>query len=180
MIIEPLHTVTINGKPLRFFRSLNDNQLTDTAAQYGVSIACIPLAPDLPWCSLNDLTLCMGLPEDVRQDWLRGNALCRDSTITTRDGTTLDVVHCRTVASSVGIICAVPYCAAYGYVNAAFEDDLIDLEFASEFDDAGRRALDILTAGLSPDDLFRWMTVAYRRYDRGLYYRSLEQERVSA
>ena len=49
-IIEPIHVATINGKPLRFFRSPNNDG-----------------RPDFPWHSVDDLMLCVGLPRDKRR-----------------------------------------------------------------------------------------------------------------
>lgn len=52
VLVEPVHTGTLNGKPLRFFKA--------------------PLSgPHLPWHAPHDLHLCLGLGRDLRRDFRR-------------------------------------------------------------------------------------------------------------
>jgi hypothetical protein len=52
-MIQPIHTATIGGHPLRFFRTPNDDG-----------------KPDMPWHSIDDLHRCLGLNRELRKLFL--------------------------------------------------------------------------------------------------------------
>jgi hypothetical protein len=69
-MIKPIHTATIGGHPLRFFRTPNDDG-----------------KPDMPWHSVDDLHRCLGLNRAQRKVFLsmlrkRGGV----ETVATADG----------------------------------------------------------------------------------------------
>ena len=69
-MIEPIHVATINGQPVRFFRTPNDDG-----------------KPDLPWHRVDDLHHCLGLDRVMRRYFL--NMLRKRAgiqTVATTDG----------------------------------------------------------------------------------------------
>jgi hypothetical protein len=173
-IIEPIHVATINGKPLRFFRSpLTERLDAVVSKQLYDEIVLLGPPPDLPWHSVNDLMLCMGLPRGLRERRQRDYASQRQQTIQYEDATPLDLHHTRTIATEDGITLIAPDIMALGMIRALEEDgSLISYVFQSEYGTASRQALDKLTAGMSPSHLLRWLKIGCVRYEPGYFYRA--------
>ena len=98
MIAAPLHTGTVRGAPVRFFRSpIEDGR------------------PDMPWVAWDDLTASFPLPAGLRDDFRRGlRAEWGDAS--------------RTVATSAGPAVVVPHFAAQGFIHAMAECFGMDAE----------------------------------------------------
>jgi hypothetical protein len=141
MIIEPIHTTSINGKSLRFFRPLHGSD-----------------RPGLPWFSVDDLTLCMGLPADERRRLLKDLTPRKGwegpknpkpghhwtQIVATADG--------ETIAAPAGVV---------NYIADSWGEDFT-LDVWESYEAAFRKAFDKLTAGLCVEDLCRFLNTAYQ------------------
>jgi hypothetical protein len=169
-ISTPIHIATVNGKPLRFFKSPIDG--TDGRRSF---CAALDRKPDLPWHSAGDLLVCMGLPRGLRNRRLRQLAECKERIITTPDGTALDLPHTRTVATNDGITMIAPESYARGsfdeFGSGENGDGWFGRELEDEYDVAARQALNKLTAELRIEDLVEWLKLACSRYRPGIIYR---------
>jgi len=78
MIVKPIHTGTVNGHPVRFFRSpLDDGR------------------PDLPWHGIEDLMTAAGVSRDMRRALSRRSKGVTDEfqTVATDDGLVVIAPH---------------------------------------------------------------------------------------
>lgn len=137
-MIEPLHTGTVGGKPLRFFRS----PLTDRR-------------PDLPWHSVDDLQRCLGLNREQRRIMLAKF----------RNGPYASTT--RTVATADGLVIIAAHFMAQGAVDALVDDGMAPKTARVEYELAGEEALRKLVAHIpfGIDAWFDWMKAAMHRWD---------------
>ncbi len=88
MTMKPIHTATINGQLVRFFKTpINDGK------------------PDFPWNSTDDLMKSCGLPSEMIEYFMRGS---KDD-----HG---DVY--RTIATPDGLVTIAPHCVGQGFTQA--------------------------------------------------------------
>jgi hypothetical protein len=177
MIVEPVHVAIIGSKPLRFFRSPID----ETRGESLHSVAWSG-KPDLPWHSVNDLLLCMGLPGGLRSRRLRELAEGKERTITAPNGIPLDLPHTRTVATNDGITMIAPETYARGsfdrFGSGEYGDGWFGDRLECEYGIAARRAVDKLTGELRTEELLEWLKAACNRYIAGIIYRR-DQHRLA-
>jgi hypothetical protein len=137
-VIEPLHVATVDGQPLRFFRTpLNDGR------------------PDLPWHCVDDLHRCLGLDRNARRAFLRRLQNAREWG--------KDV---RTVATADGLITIAPHYMAQGWVDAMIHEGMAPARVRREYDLAGTDAMKKLGVPFpfGSDEFFAWMKAAMNRW----------------
>jgi hypothetical protein len=101
-IMRPIHTATIRGHRLRFYRTpRNDGR------------------PDLPWHSADDLQACFGLNRQERRAFLQ---------IWRRDHTKRTGFLLQTVATEDGLVTIAPHYAGQGTCSALSKCLGIDIE----------------------------------------------------
>ena len=123
-ITKAIHTAMINGRPLRFFKSLNPG-------------------PHMPWHSQDDLFKCLGIPKSARtvfrkmtaehEEWAR---------------------QVRIVNTENGLVTIAPHFMAQGIIGAmaqsefaAWDEELVTNDYTL----GASRAMDVLTDGLAPE-----------------------------
>lgn len=135
MTVSPIHTGTINGKPVRFFKTpMNDGR------------------PDFPWHATEDLMLALNVPRVLRRQFLRG---ARQK---------WGEVH-RTIATRDGLVTIAPHFAAQGLVGGTIAvgraPAKADIEYASEVAKASKA----LTGDLGMEATLDYMVAAFHRWN---------------
>jgi hypothetical protein len=137
MTMTPIHTGTVNGKPVRFFRSpLGDGR------------------PDFPWLALDDLMAALALPRPIRRAFSQGLRSDWKDRI-------------RIIMTAQGPTTVVPNAVAQGLFNAVVGQGLCPAALEAEYDDAVLTACPALTIGLDAEEehafiaaaTFRWAEV---------------------
>jgi hypothetical protein len=137
MIVTPIHTGFVNGKPVRFFHSpLGDGR------------------PDFPWLALDDLMAALPLPRPIRRAFSRGLRSDWKDRI-------------RTITTAKGATTIVPNAVAQGLLNAVVGQGLCPAALEAEYDAAVLAACPALTIGLDAEEeqefvaaaTFRWADV---------------------
>jgi hypothetical protein len=137
-VVTPLHLAVINGKPLRFFRTPNNDG-----------------RPDLPWHCTEDLMAVLGTTRDFRRYWARQ---CRSGRFK---------ADFRTVATADGLVTVAPHYVAQGTISAAAQMLGSTDAVYRAYSVAGADACKKLTAGLGFENgLLEWMRDALHRHDR--------------
>jgi hypothetical protein len=136
-MIEPLHVATVNGRPLRFFRSPLSDGL-----------------PDLPWHAVDDLHCCLGLDRHTRRVFL--------AKLRSAWGEPLE-----TVATAGGIVTIAPHFIAQGVIDATVEQGMAPAGVRHEYDRAGAEAMDKLARpAFGSDAWLAWMKAAVNRWEQ--------------
>lgn len=130
----PIHTGTINGKSVRFFKGPTD-------------------APDMPWHAHDDLLSALGVPRDLRRrlraDMLRGFAdVCR--TVEVAGEPVLLAPH----YVAQGLIGA----AEQAGQGIARDPHIVSRDYTS----SGLKAMSALTVGLTEMESFKFAIDAFR------------------
>jgi hypothetical protein len=137
MTVTPIHTGSVNGKPVRFFRSpLGDGR------------------PDFPWLALDDLMAALALPRPIRRAYSRGLRSDWKDRI-------------RTITTAKGPTTVVPNAVAQGLLNAVVGQGLCPAALEADYDAAVLAACPALTIGLDAEKKrafaeaapFRWAEV---------------------
>ena len=133
-ITTPLHVATVNGKPLRFFRSPHDR-------------------PDLPWHVPADLATCFAL-----EDGPAGAILCDMAT----NSRWKDDV--RTVGTVEGLMMIASHSVAQGFLGAMEEVGQIPNGAFETYARAGLPAMDKLDLPpFGSKEFWQWMKIAAHR-----------------
>jgi hypothetical protein len=136
---RPLHTGTVCGHPVRFFRSPNNDG-----------------RPDFPWFAIDDLQKAVGLNRQARQFFLHkmrssnwGNAA-------------------RTVATDDGRVTVAPHFVAQGFLSASIDKGMATPSAETDYACAGADAMMKLTAHLQfgTDEWFWFMKAAMNRHEK--------------
>jgi hypothetical protein len=119
MIVQPLYTGILAGKPIRFFRTPFDDR-----------------RPDFPWHAMNDLLVALAVPTALHTSFL-----CQMHSDSTK-------VY-RTVATSIGLVNVASHCATQGLVSAIVAVGCAPASVEHEYTVAATQAGMVLTERLS-------------------------------
>lgn len=131
-LVSPIHTGTINGHPVRFFRSPRSPR------------------PEMPWHSVDDLHRAVKLPRAIRQHFLRSLRNEQWNVETAR------------VATEEGITTIATHVIAQGFLSAMTEVGYGSEEIEREYCFVGVEAFKKLTGDLPPMASFEWSIAAFR------------------
>ena len=114
MIVKPIHTGTINGHPVRFFKTpMNDGR------------------PDFAWHSTDDLMKAANLTPEMQEYFLRSMKADHSGLY-------------QTVATPDGLVTVAPHCAAQGFTQAMVAIGKVPASFPDEYHTAAFEADDAL------------------------------------
>jgi hypothetical protein len=136
MLTKPIHTGTVCGKPLRFFKTPNNDG-----------------KPDMQWFAVEDLQICLGMPGQLRKFMRRKMQQMWGAEL-------------KTISTPDGVVTIAPHFMVQGMIDAMRDSGIVPETTYNEYAMAGTDAMRILTEHLSfPDDLLPWMVAALKRHD---------------
>ncbi len=137
-IRAPIHTGTVNGQPVRFFKTpLDDGR------------------PDFPWHATDDLMKACGLKQPAeREFFLRSTRKDWGGSV-------------RTVATSSGPVTLAPHYMAQGLLGAMVHVRRVKKKAETEYALAATAAMDALTGDLGVQASIGYVVSAFHRWSDG-------------